>query len=131
MSENLPPKESLADEFHNLGQNLVDLIYAAWEKPERKRVQQEIENNLNEVGNVLKREADSFSESATAQRLKSDMDGLGERIRSSETQDKVRKEVLNILQTANSELQSVINKWQPGETDGDSPADPTEEAEEL
>jgi len=130
MSENLPPKENLADEFHNLGQSLVDLLHAAWENPERKRVQQEIESNLNEVGDVLKREAESFSESATAQRLKSDMEGLGERIRSSDTQERVRNEVLGIIQSANSELQKVINKWQPEETAGESAAESPEEEKE-
>ena len=131
MSENLPPKETLADELKNLGQNLVDLLYAAWDNPERKRVQQEISNNLNEVGDVLKREADSFAESDTAKRFKADMEDMGERIRNSETQEKVRTEVLNILQTANSELQKVIDKWQPEEADADPAADSPEEAEEA
>jgi hypothetical protein len=111
MSENPIPDESLGDEFKNLGKNLSDLLRTAWDNPERKRVQQEIETSLNDLGNLIKREAESFSESPTGQRLKSDVEELGERVRSAETREKVRKEVLDIMKNANAELQKIIDRW--------------------
>ena len=111
MSENPAPDESLADEFKNLGQNISDLLRTAWDNPERKRVQDEIMTSFNDLGDTLKREAEHFAESPTGQRFKSDMEDFGERVRNAETREKVRMEVLGILQNANSELQNVIDKW--------------------
>ena len=112
MSENPYHDESnIADEFKNLGKNIGDLLKTAWDNPERKRVQQEIENGFNDLANTLKREAEIFSESQTGQRLKSDVEDLGERLRNAEAREKLRQEVLGILQTANTELQKVVDKW--------------------
>lgn len=127
MSEKPTPEENLADEFHNLGQNLLGVLRAAWENPERKRVQQEFEKGLSELGTALKREAEYFAESPTSQRLKADVEGISERIRTTETQEKVRQEVLNILQTANVELQKVIERWAPGQP-GETPETPSPES---
>jgi hypothetical protein len=111
VSENLPPEEKLADEFKNLGKNLADLLQAAWDNPERKRVQQELENGFSDLGSTLKSEAESWAESPTGQRLKTDLEELSERIRNAETREKVRVEVLGILRNVNDELQKVIDKW--------------------
>ena len=52
MSENPYHDESnIADEFKNLGKNIGDLLKTAWDNPERKRVQQEIENGFNDLAN--------------------------------------------------------------------------------
>ena len=129
MTENTPPEENLADEFRNLGKNLAEALQSAWDNPERKRIVEDVETNLNELGNTLKREAEHFVESPTAQRLKSDIEQLGERVRSSETQDKVRQELMKILQTANSELQKVIDLWsgnQPEAPESSPPVEPVE-----
>jgi hypothetical protein len=130
MSESTPPEENLADEFRNLGKNLANALQAAWDNPERKRIVKEVETNLNELGDTLKNEAEHFSESPTAQRLKSDIEQLGERVRSSETQEKVRREVIKILQSANNELKKVIDRWSDegggGEAASSTPVEPVE-----
>ena len=43
MSDTPPEKESIVDAFHQLGQSLAGTIRAAWDNPERKKVQAEIE----------------------------------------------------------------------------------------
>ena len=130
MSENIPPEESLADEFRSLGKNLVGVLQAAWEKPERKRIQTEIETNLKEMADAISREFDSFAESGTAQRLKDDVNEFGERVRSAEMQEKLRSEVMNILQNANNELKKVIDKWSTSQAAGESATPPAEPVEE-
>ncbi len=131
MNDNLPPEESLADEFRNLGKNLADALRAGWESPERKRLQQEIESGLTDLGATLKREVDNFASSPTGQQLKTDVEQLHERVRSGETQEKVRQELLNALKTANAELQRVINQWSAPRTDAsqnETPSEPTDKA---
>lgn len=142
MSDNPNPEEetkgqTLADELNNLGDNLSDLLRTAWDNPERKRVQGEIEGGFNEFANLVKREAESFSESETGQRFKNDIDEFGQRIRSAEARERVRLEVLSIMQNANAELKKVIDKWSPPEnvedtsTDDEQASDPPDDQEET
>jgi len=124
MSEDTPSEDKLGEEFRNLGKNLVDAFRTAWEAPERKKLQQDIESGLNELGNTLKEEYDTFSESPTGQRLKADVVDMRERVRTGEAEAKVRSDLLVALRTVNEELQKVINRWsasQPSEAGSEAP----------
>ncbi|MEW5873314.1 MAG: hypothetical protein AB1894_28905 [Chloroflexota bacterium] len=125
MSDKPPVEGNLADEFTSLGKNLLEVIQAAWESPERRRVQQEIEQGLNELGNTLSVEAENFKTSPTGQQLKADVEELEQRIRSGETQAKIQQELLAVLQTANSELQKVIQKWSTSQSGADQASPPS------
>jgi hypothetical protein len=122
--------ENLAQEFQNLGKNLVQALRAAWESPDFKRVQGQVVNSVSEMGSTLKREADNFATSSAGQQvktagkqIKTEVGQVGEKLRSSETQEKVQRELLNVLRTANSELQKAIDRWSgPGTPPG--PGDP-------
>jgi ElaB/YqjD/DUF883 family membrane-anchored ribosome-binding protein len=136
MSQTEPRKENLSEEFRNLGENLVGLLRAVWESPERQDLQQEIESGINQLNNTVKTEMDSFSESPTGQRLKSDVQAVNEKIRSGETQEKIRDELLQALKTINDELQKASSRWyeeqggagQPSESpDPEQPADSPQE----
>jgi len=111
MSQTEPRKENLSDEFRNLGENLVGLLRAVWESPERQDLQREIESGISELGYTVKTEVDSFSEGPTGQRLKSDVKSVDQKIRTGETQDKIRNELLQALKTVNAELQKASNRW--------------------
>ncbi len=104
-------EEGLAEEFQALGKNLMEALRAAWEKPERKRVQEQVLAGLNELGSTLKREADTFTASPAGQHLKNGMEHVGERLRSEDAQEKIRQELLTALKSANTELQKVIDRW--------------------
>jgi hypothetical protein len=103
-------EENLAEEFRTLGKNLTEALRAAWEHPERKRIQDEIVNGITELGNTLKSEADNFSQSPSGQQIKSDVQEIGERIHSPQTQAKVRQELISALQNVNAELQKAIER---------------------
>ncbi len=111
MSENKPPENDLAEEFRNLGKNLADALRTAWENPERKKFQQEIENGINEMGATLSKEFGTFVESPTGQRLRSDVEDLGERFRTGEAQQRAREELLSALKRANIEIQRATERW--------------------
>ena len=128
MSEEKPHNESLPDEFQALGKNLVEAMRAAWESPERKRLQQEIESGLVELESAIKREAENFSNSPTGQQVKNDVNKIGEKINTSETPELIRQELIKALQAANFELQNIINRWAP-EEDSEPPETNSQEGQ--
>lgn len=133
MTDKTSTEESLAEEFQALGKNLLEALRAAWEKPESKRVQEQVMTGLNELGSTLKREADHFAASSTGQQIKNGVEQVGEHLRSTEAQEKIRQELLAALQSANNELQKVINRWTAASTSpeegGTANPEPTKDSE--
>ena len=120
MSNVTDPEENLAEEFRNLGKNLVSALQAAWDAPERRRLQDEVLSGLNEFGAAIKKEAEQVANSDAGQKFINDVEQLGEKLRSSETQAKVRQELISALKTANSEIVKVIDNWS-GKANSPSP----------
>jgi len=124
MEDKPNPEESLADEIYNLGQNLIKTLHAAWDRPERKMLQQEIEEGLSDLAQTLQQEADSFVQSPTGQRMKSDLEELHQKVRTGEAETKIRSELLEVFKVVNTELQRVATRLQsedsaPGEESND------------
>ncbi len=128
MSEDKKTEDSLINEFQTLGENLVNTFRAAWDNPERKRLQKEIEDGLVEMRSTMMQEVDSFSESSTGQRLKSDIDDFQDWVQNSNAEDQIREELIKALNIANTELKKVADKLSAidSATDG-----PTEEESET
>jgi hypothetical protein len=114
-----PSEENLTEEFRNLGKNLMEAVRAAWESPERRKLQQEIHSGLNELGATIRKEAESIGESPAGQRIKSEVKDAQQRIRSGEVEARVRDELLSALKTVNTELQKVIDSWAKQEGQGE------------
>ena len=110
MSEDENKEESLTEEFHALGENLINTVRAAWDNPERKKLQQEIEVGLTELTTTIKNEAETFQESPTGQRLRSDIDSLQQWAQSGKTESQIRDELIKALKIANAELKKVTDK---------------------
>ncbi len=125
MDENSPSEENLADEFRTLGQNLVKSLNALWQSPQRKRLQDEIEDGLHTLMTTVKAEAAEFSQSPTGQRLKSDLEDLQHSLQNSQVEAKVRQELLKALRMVNAELEKMSAAW----SREDQPADAGETRE--
>jgi predicted thioesterase len=110
MDENKSRESNLAEEFRQLGKNLTEAMVAAWERPERKKLQDEIVNGLTELGNTLRQEARHISESPTGQKVKAEAEDIRERIRRGDVENKAREELLAALQAANDMLRQAIHK---------------------
>ena len=123
MTDNPQPEKKLEDEFRNLGENLVEILRTAWDAPERRRFQEELEHGFNELGATIRREAEHFASSPGGQQLKAEVQDFSERVRSGEVQTKAREELLNALQLANTELQKVIQQWSAGR-ESQAPTEP-------
>lgn len=107
----------ILDELRELGQNLRSLLQSAWESDERKKMQHEIETGLNDLYTDISQTVKDFSESPTGQDLKSDLEDLGERIRTGEVEAKIRSEVVSALHAANESLKNTGPK-EPAPKDG-------------
>jgi hypothetical protein len=118
MNENPTPEPEnapgeIADELRQLGQNLRQVLENAWGSEQRKKLQQEIESGLSDLGVSLSQAARDFAEGSTGQALKADIEDLGQRIRSGEVENKVRGEVLDALRTVNHELKKATRSSPP------------------
>lgn len=122
--EQTPEEGRLSEEFRQLGKNLVEAIRSAWDSPERKRFQQELETGLQELGSSLRKEAHEISQSPTGQRIKSDVEDVTQRIKTGEAQQQVREDLLSALQTLNRELQKVVERNVPSQGQEGSPQSP-------
>ena len=90
---------------------------AAWDSPERKSIQTEIEAGLQDLSTTIKSEVDSFNQSETGQRLKSDVEDFREQVRKGETESKIREEIIHALRTVNNELEELTSQWSSDEED--------------
>ncbi len=124
MTEPQKTEESLTSDFRELGQSLMDVLRAAWERPERAQLQQEIEAGLDELGRALKQASDEVVESPAGQRVKSEVEGFRGRVETSGVENTLRNDLQRALRRANEELGNLSGKMRvtPPESapDGDA-----------
>jgi hypothetical protein len=101
---------NLTDEFRTLGRNLLNTLHVAWDRPERKNLQQEIENGLSELMDTLKSEAGIVASSPTGQKVKMEAEDLRQRVQTTEVDTAIRSELLKALQTVNAELKKAATR---------------------
>ena len=131
MDENDKSQDSLVDEFRNFGQNLVGTLRATWESPERRLIQEEIEEGLSDLAVTFKQEAEAFRDSPAGQRLRSDAEEFRQRMRSGEVESQIRNELLYALRRINSELIKVSASFSESERAGEAAASSSEQGQEV
>jgi hypothetical protein len=102
--------EKISDGFKTLGDNLAGLLRAAWDRPERAKVQEEIETGLQELGHALNRVVDDVAESDFGKKVKTDLAGLKGKVEKGEVEEKVAGEIRSALGSVNAELEKLIQK---------------------
>lgn len=116
-NENKSPNDNIGEQLNELGKNLREALQSAWESEERRKLQQEIEEGLANLGASLSQAAKDFSNSPTGQSLKEDVKDLHERWRTGEVRSKVNSEIVDTLRKVNSELQKATRKNPPPPSD--------------
>jgi hypothetical protein len=111
MTQDTPPTGPLADELRALGENLRNVLQAAWDSDDRRRFQKDLESGLGELATSLNQAAREFSESDTGKKMKEDLRDLGDRIQSGEVESKVRQDLTTILRKVNEELGRAASSW--------------------
>lgn len=124
MSEQPEGEGNLSEELRALGENLLKTLHSVWESPELRKLQQEMEEGLTQLGTTLKTEANSFSESPAGQQLKSDFEDLRQRVRSGELEAKAREELLKTLRMVNAELDKAASRWSRSNIDSEEKQQP-------
>jgi hypothetical protein len=102
-----PTESKLSDEFITLGKNLVDILRTAWDRPERRKLQDEIADGLSSLAATLRKDAQAVADSPVSQRIKTEVGDFGDRVRSGQLEYKIRDELLSALHTVNTELEKV------------------------
>lgn len=108
--QNPKPDEDLGAEFRAFGENLKDMLRAAWARPEREQLQKEIENGLQELGTALRQTADEFSQSEVGQRVKTGVEDIRSRVERGEVERTIHEDLGKALRTVNTELQKLAEK---------------------
>lgn len=104
MTEQSPKETPIRDEFEALGKTIQEALNAVWDSDQRKNIQTKVESGLREIGDALDNLVTDIQTSEKGQRLREDVEDMGERIRSGEVADKAREGLLNTLQKLNAEL---------------------------
>lgn len=116
MSHSSKPSGDLFDELFRLGSNLTRLARAAWDSPERRKLQGEVETALTDLTNTLNRAGMDFMLSPTGQRIYAELQSVRERIRTGGLEAAAYEETVSILQRLNTELTKAAEKMK-GESD--------------
>ena len=102
-----PPEGDLHNEFEQLGQNLKAALKTAWESEESRKLQAELKSGMAALEVGLHQAAQEVTSGETGQRLKAEVDDLGQRVKSGQVESQLRKDLLSALRTINSELQKM------------------------
>lgn len=105
MDEATGHEGELAEEFRKLGSNLKNALQAAWNSPERERLEHEIKSGLRQAADTLADLAEEAVESETGKKMRSELESLGDRVKTGELEVKIREDLLNALQKLNAELE--------------------------
>jgi hypothetical protein len=120
-TQNEPQKSDIAEELRALGLHLREMLRTAWESPERKKVQEEIQSGLSELGETVNKAVNEFSESSAGQTIKADYDDFSERMRTGQVESKVREEILKVLRKVNTELGRTTEENKKADDDAQEP----------
>jgi hypothetical protein len=110
MDETTRQEGELAEEFRKLGSNLKEALQSAWNSPDRQRLEQEIKTGLHQAAEALAELAEEAAESEAAKKLRSELEALGERVKSGDLENKIRQDVLAALRSLNAELERALQR---------------------
>jgi vacuolar-type H+-ATPase subunit E/Vma4 len=116
-NEKQTQNDTIGEQLNELGRNLRQVLQSAWESEERRKLQQEIEVGLANLGESLSEAARDFSNSPAGKSLKEDVKDIQERWQSGEMQSKVQNDVMDALRKVNTELQKATQKNPPPPAD--------------
>ena len=117
----------ISEEFRKLGSNLKDALEAAWNSPDRQRLEQEIKTGLRQAVEALADLAEEAVESETGKKLRTELEALGDRVKSGDLEAKIREDVLAAVRSLNAELERARRRR--GDTSaGEGQASPSDAA---
>ena len=117
MTEEKNMNDEIKEEFSKFGENLKTAFNEAWTSEDRQTFQGDITEGINQLGTALGDFVTSFSASETGQKIITEVDEFGERLRSGEVEAKAREGLMTVLQKVNSELQKASEHFSKEDDD--------------
>jgi predicted component of type VI protein secretion system len=121
-------KPDLTNELHQLGINLKSTLQSAWESEERKKVQEEIERGLADLGKLLQDASTEFEANRVGQEIKAGVADFRTRLQSGEVETRIREDLMQALKAVNAELDKLSEQW--AKPDASPPASGPEAGDE-
>ncbi len=100
-----PPESDLSSEFERLGRNLKEAARTAWESEESQKLQSELRRGLAALEAGLTGAAHEVKTGEAGQKFKAEVEDLGQRVKSGQVEQQLRKDLLSALRTINGQLQ--------------------------
>jgi len=127
-SANEEKSNTIRQEFKELGQNIRDVFGNAWESKEKQKLQDDLKNGLNDLGDALGKLTSDLRVKDFTQKMVDGVEGLGERVRNGEIENKTKGDILNALEKINQSLTKASSKFT---TQGESVSEETQEEPET
>ncbi len=105
-------ERTVVEELSELGRQLGTAFKSAWESEERRKLQQEISEGLDALGDQFEEAVRTARESEALQELKADLKQTVETARESEPVQDIRQGLAKGLRQINSELSKLVASWQ-------------------
>jgi sulfite reductase alpha subunit-like flavoprotein len=116
-------QSELVGELRQLTQNLKAAMQAAWASPGRRQIQADLQEGLEDMRQTFNQLASDFSQSEAGQKLKSDLEDLGDRVKSGELETQARFDLVRLLKRVNQELEAASERLSnPKDETGDGEA---------
>ena len=103
-NENKQPQSDLISELNKLGENLGNLLHAAWESEERKSVEREIAAGIEQMNKKLSEATEKVKTDAYIGTAKRKVKDAWETARGPEIVSEVRQGILETLRKINEDL---------------------------
>ena len=102
--------ETINEQFQKLSANFTAILHAAWNRPERQKLQSEIEAGLDELGHALRKITSEFQASDLGQQLITKATDVRVKIEQGTLEEKLHIELNQILKNVNRELENFVAK---------------------
>lgn len=98
-------EQDIKQALQQLGDNLKLLGQQAWDSPERRQLQAELESLVHQAEAALNEASNEFQQSGTRERLEQDLQRIRSNIETGEMGQRMRSELVQLLTKLNSELE--------------------------
>ncbi|HET6342432.1 MAG TPA: hypothetical protein VFG78_09660 [Gemmatimonadota bacterium] len=123
------PEPGIEEELRTLGRRFADVLQAAWESEERRKVESEIKDSMKRFSAEMERLLERTRESPTGERVRTKFGEAKGRAAKSEAGRRTREALAQGLHRMSEELARLAERFTPADDPGAAhrpPEDPVE-----
>lgn len=129
MAEGTGEEKSVSGELSRLGRQVAEAIGTAWESEDRRRLQTEVTQGLENFGNEVSEALRKASESDAARQVREQTEDVITQIREGDVSEQVRKGLISGLAAINEGLGKLLERLEKP-SQPDAPAEPPSSPDE-